>query len=391
MNISMIGQKGMPAHFGGVERHVEALARECALQGHDVVVYARPHYTHTSHTEDGVRVIVLPSINTKHLDSISHTLISTLHAVWHGADVFHYHGVGPSLLSFIPRLLRPRATVVATFHCIDRMHQKWGLFARFMLYIGEWSACTFPHRTIVVSKELKQYCAKKYNRTATYISHGVYEPDLAKSPAKLLKKIGLKEGYILCVSRLIKHKGIHYLIDAYNKVALARKSMPRLVIVGDSVHTDSYTASLRALASGNPAILFTGFMTGDMLKALYAGSTLVVQPSENEGMSLSLLEAMSWSKPVLVSDIRANKEAIEGHGYTFKNKDVDDLALKLKTLLASPKKLLLQGKDAYTFAMKKYSWPSVAKETLSVYKAGSRVVATKRSRVSIGVLGTSRI
>ncbi|NLC31207.1 MAG: glycosyltransferase, partial [Candidatus Moranbacteria bacterium] len=45
MKIALIGQKGIPAKFGGVERHVEELAGEMVKKGHQVFVYARNNYT----------------------------------------------------------------------------------------------------------------------------------------------------------------------------------------------------------------------------------------------------------------------------------------------------------------------------------------------------------
>ena len=45
MRIAMIGQKGIPATYGGIERHVEEIGARLAERGHEVVIYARPHYT----------------------------------------------------------------------------------------------------------------------------------------------------------------------------------------------------------------------------------------------------------------------------------------------------------------------------------------------------------
>src|SRR3989338_11231789 len=102
MKIAMIGQKGMPARFGGAERHVEGLATELVQHGFDITVYARRWYTPKEVTEvDGVKIVHLPTMHTKHLDAIVHTLFATVHAMINRFDVIHYHGVGPSLLSWI--------------------------------------------------------------------------------------------------------------------------------------------------------------------------------------------------------------------------------------------------------------------------------------------------
>ncbi|MFA5047783.1 MAG: glycosyltransferase [Patescibacteria group bacterium] len=162
MKVAFIGQKGIPTKQGGIEKHVEELSTRLAQAGFDVTVYSRPHYTGQKqkvYFYKKVQIINLPSLVTKHLDAISHTFLASLHALFQNYNVIHYHGVGPSLMSFIPRIFNPRAKVIVTFHCIDRQHQKWGIFAKTMLGLGEWTACHFPHETIVVSQTLQNIAA----------------------------------------------------------------------------------------------------------------------------------------------------------------------------------------------------------------------------------------
>ena len=162
---AMIGQKGIPAIYGGIERHVEELATELAKNGHDILVYARKWYSPKNITKiNGIKIIYTPSLRTKHLDAITHTLTSTIHALFQKPDIIHYHGVGPSLLSFIPRIFLPSAKVITTSHCLDRYHQKWNWLARLMLRLGEWTAIKFAHQTIVVSKTLQSYYLNEYKK-----------------------------------------------------------------------------------------------------------------------------------------------------------------------------------------------------------------------------------
>ena len=90
MKIAFIGQKGIPAKSGGVENHVEEVAARLAQKGHEVFVYVRNNYTEKN-LEDyrGIKLVHLPSISTKHLDAISHTLFATIHALFQKYDVIH--------------------------------------------------------------------------------------------------------------------------------------------------------------------------------------------------------------------------------------------------------------------------------------------------------------
>src|SRR3990167_4155834 len=117
MKIAMIGQKGLPARFGGIERHVEELSSELSALGHEVLVFCRRWYCPENKTEHrGATCVFVPTIKTKHLDTIVHTALSIVQAARMNVDIFHMHGVGPALLAWLPKLLRPHAKVVVTFH-----------------------------------------------------------------------------------------------------------------------------------------------------------------------------------------------------------------------------------------------------------------------------------
>ena len=367
IKIAFIGQKGIPTQQGGIEKHVEELSARLAKAGLDITVYSRPHYTKKAkktYKYHGVKIINLPSIPTKHLDAITHTFVSTIHALTQDYDIIHYHGVGPSLLSWIPRIFSPRTRVIATFHCIDRNHQKWGSLAKLALFWGEWAACRFPHRTISVSRALKQYCQIKFNQDVVYIPNGV-KTKLVQNSEKVLAQYGLtKDGYIVSVSRLVRHKGIHTLIKAYNKLHTNKK----LVIVGGSSQTDDYVNELHELAKGNKNIIFTGEKSGNDLNALFKNAYIFAQPSESEGMSIALLESMAYGVPALVSDITENREAIGDCGLEFKNKSVADLTQQLSFAIKHPRFIKQKAAEAKARVVKCYDWEDIAKLTALVYE-----------------------
>lgn len=376
MRVFIIGQKGIPAHGGGVERHVDELATRLAQQGQEVFVYARKGYTNSDQAKyKGVNIIYTPTIYTKHLEAIVHTFTSILDLVRRkNVDIIHIHAIGPSLLVPLARLLKPKAKVISTIHCSDYHHQKWGAFARLSLRIGERIGSKFSHLPITVSKGLKKHIKQAYNANGVYIPNGVPLPNLDSDPA-LLKEWGLEPGnYVVAISRLIRHKGLHFLIEAHKQIASDKK----LVIVGGAEYTNDYVQELHDMAKGDYSIIFTGKQSGDKLKALFEHAYLFLQPSLSEGLSIALLEALSYKQAVLSSDIPENLEIVDGIGYTFAAGNSNDLAKKLEFLLQHPEIVKQRKELGRDHVAKHYDWETITKNTIEVYEYAR---ATKRNKV----------
>ena len=369
MRIAFIGQKGVPALSGGVEKYVEQIAKRMAAEGHQVTVYVRSHYTPKDRTEwEGVRLVHTPGIRTKNLDAITHTATAVCHALFQSYDIIHFQSIGPSTLAFILTVFKRNTVVVATFHSIDYFHKKWGWFARLFLRLGEWLICRVPARTLVVSKDLVRHVHEKHHREVTYIPNGAA---VQKTEAvDRILEFGLKpERYILSVSRLVAHKGIHHLIKAFMQLEDTNQ-LPnnfKLVIVGKEVDTADYEQYLKTLSENRETILFLGEQTGEALEQLFSSAFLFVQPSEEEGLSIALLEAMGHGLPIVSSDIPANLEAVGVAATTFASGDSEDLKKKLAYLINRPRERQRLGAEAKERIRTQYSWDAITRQMLAVY------------------------
>ncbi|MFA5047784.1 MAG: glycosyltransferase family 4 protein [Patescibacteria group bacterium] len=192
-----------------------------------------------------------------------------------------------------------------------------------------------------------------------------------------------KNNYFLIVSRLIQHKGIHTLIKAYQQAAQEVRKNKKLVIVGDGSNTNNYVSHLKELAKNNSNIIFAGQRSGTELEVLFKNAYLFIQPSEAEGLSIALLEAMSYGVPVLISDIEENQEALEDKGLEFKNKNVNDLAKQLKFAVNHPNFIKEKAKSAKRHVDKNYSWEDITKHTALLYEQtteGQKQLILKRAK-----------
>ena len=358
MKIAMIGQKGIPATYGGIERHVEEISRRLVSLGHQVEVYCRLHYTPPGTTYHNVRLLRRPSIRTKHLDTFTHVLWATAEALARRYDIVHFHALGPSVFSWLPRLRGARTVV--TVHGLDWQREKWGPVASWILRRCEGPAARFPDRTIVVSKTLRDYFQQHHHSEAVFIPNGTNL--LPARPARKILQLGLAPGkYVLFVGRLVPEKGVHYLCEAFSKIDTDLK----LALVGGTSASDDYVEVLRAYEGDRIQLL--DYVFGEGLEELWSNAYLVVQPSTMEGLSIALLEALSYGRCVLVSDIPENLEVTEECAVSFRSRDVEDLKAKLAMLIGNPDLVRSYEAKAREHIRQHYSWDRVAKNTEAVY------------------------
>lgn len=331
LTIAMIGQKGLPARSGGIERHVALVSAGLVRRGYRVIVYGRRWYVGDGKAPEGVEQRFTRGIRTKHLDAITHSISALWDARTLHPDVIHIQGSSVALLAPLARIFHPRAKLVVTFHCRDAEHAKWNRLAKFFLRVGESLACYIPHRTITVSQALLRDCLERFGCQAVYISHPF---ELASAPKEdALKEHSLTpEKYLLFVGRLIPHKQAHLLVKAY---ARAREQRPELfndlplVIVGGGAWTDNYVKWLYRLGASIPGVRFLGERFGSELRTLQAHATAHVFPTLSEGLALAMLEAGSYARPAIMTGLPQNREALGHQTLEVKMNDEQDLARAL--------------------------------------------------------------
>jgi glycosyltransferase involved in cell wall biosynthesis len=322
-----------------------------AKKGHEVAVYCRLYYTKRKGLYRGMRLLRLPSINTKHLDTATHCFASTVDLLFRNFDLVQFHALGPSVFSGMPRIAGTKTIV--TVHGLDWQREKWGPVASWILRKCEYPAVHFPNKTVVVSNTLQKYFREKYSVETVVVPNGTNVP--VSRPASQIRKMGLEEGdYVLFVGRLVPEKGVHFLAEAFTKV----KTGLKLVLAGGSSFSDSYVAKLKEYQSDR--VLFLDYVYGDVLEELWSNAYMVVQPSTMEGLSISLLEALSYGKCVLISDIPENLEVVGDCSPSFTSKNVVDLTEKLEMLLKDPELVKSYERKCRDYVSRRYSWDTIA-------------------------------
>ncbi len=358
VRVAFIGGRGVVTKYSGIESYYEQAGHELARLGHEVTVYCRTYFTPPTDTHNGMRVRRLPTIRSKHLETVVHTLLSTLDAMTSNYDVIHYHCLGPALFSFLPRLVGKKTIV--TVQGLDWQRAKWGAIAARVLRWGEAAAVTLPNATMVVSRTLQRYYRDRYQRETIYVPNGAMSIR-RRPPSRLRDWDLLPDNYVLFLGRLSPEKNCHLLIEAFEKIRTDMK----LVLAGGSSHSDSYVASLRRHESDR--IRFLPWISGTDLEEVLSNAALFVLPSELEGLSLALLDAMAAGVCVLTSDIPENLEAIEGAGFTFRRGDCADLERMLDVLVHNPELRRQAVVRERARIQGQYLWPEIAQSIETAY------------------------
>ena len=372
MKIAMIGHKRIPSREGGVEVVVEELSTRLVKKGYIVDVYNRKGNnvsnkdikTKKIRNYKGINIKTIFTINKKGFDALIYSFFASIVALFHKYDCLHYHAEGSCAMLWLPHIFKRR--IVVTIHGLDWQRSKWGGFATRYIKFGEKLAAKYADEIIVLSEGVKKYFKETYNRETNFIPNGVNKP-IIKEPNIIKEKYGIdKEDYILFLARIVPEKGLEYLIDAYKKI----DTQIKLVIAGGPSHTDNYYESIKEKVKDDNRIIMTGFVHGDELIELYSNCYLYCLPSDVEGMPISLLEAMSYGKNCLVSDIEENIQVTNSYATKFKKSNVDDLKEKLEECLKGKNRI--ESDVISEFILNKYNWDEILCEICKLYEDSNR-------------------
>lgn len=354
MRIALMGTRGIPANYGGFETFYENLGPGLAGRGHDVSAYIRPHAVGAFDGRDyrGVRLIALPSIKTKHLETITHTLFSVLHGLTRRYDIVLVCGVGNTPLVWIPRLSRAR--VVLNVDSSDWKRKKWGRLAATYLRATERFAARAANVIVADSHVIQARYRLGHSADARFVPYGANLVDDAG--VETLDRFGLRpRGYLLWVGRLEPEARVEELIRAF---ASLRPTEYRLVIVGDAPYAGDYRRRLEALAGAD--VVFTGYQFGNAYKELGFHAFAYVQTSPTSGTSPALLDQMASGGAVIVRGTATNHEVIGDAGLAYDPDDgVNDLAAVLRRVMKDPglaDRLRTAARHRVTTA---YSWDRI--------------------------------
>ena len=376
MKVAILGTRGIPASYSGFETAAEQLATRFAARGHEVVVYCRPHVVDRRLNEwRGARLVHLPTVRNKYLDTFVHTMLSATHAARKlKPDVALFFIAGNSPICLITR--RAGIPTVINVDGLDSTRAKWPPLAKAYLRFAERNAPRWADTALTDSHAVAEIFERRYGRRIGVVPYGVEDP--GHDGMDTLERLGLEpQRYVLFVGRLEPENNPHLLVEAFARFDAERARDMKLVIVGGAPYADEYIRGVMRRA--DPRVLFPGYVFGRGYWELQRHAYVFCAPTEVGGTHPVILEALAAGNCVLVNDHAPNAETVGDAGLYFSGRvGVDDLAQQLGRLLENPE-LVAAFRTRARERAKRYSWDAVADEY-------ERLLSDVRSRREPGSL-----
>lgn len=370
MKIIFIGSRDIHL-LGGIENYMFNLTRCLARMGHDCTVYCESDHNEVRE-ENGVRLIYMRGPRSNLICKPWVGLKATLRTLLRekGVSLIHYNAWPPSLWS-------PLATIggvpsLMMGHGLEWQRSKYSpLQQRVMKLMERITAHTNRH-LLMCSQAQTDYFRERYGREAVTMPTAVNLPPAEAPASDILERFGIVPGrYFLFLARIVQDKNPDYLIRGFQ--AAAHEGF-QLVIAGSNPADTQYVESLHALAAVCPQVIFTGAVYGADKDALFRSAYAFCLPSTIEGLSIGLLEAMSYRLPVIASDIAANREVLQDDTAVWVRPESDeDIRQAVEHCIAAPQELEAQREANFARVQAQYVWEKVARR----YEAYIKTIAKK--------------
>lgn len=358
MKIAFVGGRDVK-DIGGIENYMYNLATQLVMKGHEPIVFCESDHNGEEWL-NGFRVIYMKGPKSNLICKPWVGLKATLYIIRNikNVDFIHYNAWPPSLSSPLAGIFGINSLMQG--HGFGWQRTKYSPRQQKIMKFMEKTAARINRHLIMCSEDQTRYFKEHYHRNAVTIPTAINLPDETKVfTDNVLKKFGIvPKRYFLYMARLINDKNPDYLINAFKQANLEGY---QLVIAGNNTSAPKYVEFLHSLAKDNRNIVFTDAVFGEDKEVLYRNAFAYCIPSTIEGLSISLLEAMSYRLPVIASSIPANREVLpDDQALWTTPENVDELADAIKDSVRKKDWFLKTTIPNYELVRDNYTWGKVS-------------------------------
>lgn len=360
------GFRSLPPQAGGAgsDKFALELYPRIVERGHHLLAYTR---IYPGEKKDdsvsflGISLKPFKTIKKAGFDTLVHSFKATIDIIFRSsADYVHIHSGANSLWAIPLRLARKK--VVVTQFAMDWKRDKWPWYGKLFYLISNFLTAHIPNRVVFDNVFTKDFFEKKYNKSFEFIPYGCEVPQLT-GDTSILQNLGLKKNeYFLFVGRFIPDKGIHLLVDAYEKANTTKK----LVLIGGSPNPGKYEKQIKS--TRDTRIIFPGYIYGADTNVLIGNAYTYIQPSLIEGLSPVILTVMGLGTPLICSDIKENLFITKENAITFQSGNSKDLKSAIKKSLKNQEIMLTRAIKGKKDIVERFNWDRVTDQYIELFK-----------------------
>lgn len=378
LRIALLGTRGVPHTYGGFEAFYLELAPRLVERGHEVIAYNRRSLFKEKPTYyKGVRLLYLPSIETKNMGTMTHTAASVVDVLFRKVDVILCVNVANAAHLILPCLFGKN--IACNVDGMDWLRDKWGPIGKKYFHVNATivgKVC--PRGVITDASEMRRIYLDEFHTPSACIAYGAHierstDPDI-------VRQYGLTPGeYYLIASRMVPENNADLIVDAFNRI----KTGKVLAIAGNANYKSDFVNSLKRIAG--PRVKFLGHVGSvDHVKELHCNSYAYVHGHMLGGTNPALLKALGYGNMVLALNTPFNREVVQNYGILF-DKDAEDLRAKLQYIEDHPRVASEYRRRAPDRIREAYTWEHITDQYEELFlelAAGDDPTRTHSSVVS---------
>ncbi len=350
MRVALIGTRGVPARYGGFETAIEEVGWRLAERGHEVIVFSRtPPGAPKLDTYRGMRVVDLPALKKRSLETLSHTTLSVFNRNLRGADAAIVFNAANSPL--LPVIRARRIPVATHVDGLEWRRTKWGQTGQRYYRFAESLAVRYSDALIADARGIADYYRDEFNAGTRLIAYGA--PILTELGSDRLLDLE-RHGYHLAVSRMEPENHVLEIVQGY----VASGAERPLVVVGSAPYSDRYISSIREAADDRVRMV-GGVWDQRELDQLYGNALSYLHGHSVGGTNPSLLRAAGAGAFVIAYDVSFNRDVVGSHADYFSA--ASDVARAVEAAEADPAECARRGR-ALQADIRRYSWDTVAEQ-----------------------------
>jgi glycosyltransferase involved in cell wall biosynthesis len=362
LKIAIIGSRGYPFVYSGYETLIKELSERLVARGCEVTVYChRNLFKEKPALVNGIKLVYVPTIESKSLSQLIHSFLSMCHAVTSDADVIFAVNAANGPFGLISKIFRKPTAI--NVDGLEWLRPKWkGIGAKYFKIAARLSTILFD-QVINDSDEMRKVYLNMFKKDSVVIAYGAKVTKLEDQ--SLIKQWLIKpKEYYLVVGRMIPDNNADVIVKGF----LASNSTKKMVVVGDVFYKDNYSDALKAIK--DERLIFTGYVNDPkVLGSLYHHCYVYVHGHEFGGTNPTMIKAMACGCAILALDTVFNREMLDNDSYgIYFDKNQDAVRQQINYADEHPNKIEKFRQNSHLGITDKYNWDCITDRYLEVFK-----------------------